>query len=71
MQAAARILKACRVEKRLTDNRIVLEDPGDIAGLLQRGPRARVLSEILILRIDLNSRDQRRRHADAQKRAVR
>src|SRR5207249_10971899 len=47
VQAAARKLEACGVEKRLTENRVVLEDAGDIAGLLQGSPRARILTKIL------------------------
>ena len=70
VQAAARKLEAGGVEKRLTENRVVLEDAGDIAGLLQGSPRARILTKILVLRVDLNACHQRWRHADAQERAV-
>jgi len=70
MQAAARILEAGGVYERLTEDGVVLENTRNVAGLLQGGPRSRVLTEILVLRIDLNSRDQGWRDANTKEGVV-
>src|SRR4029077_4854604 len=70
VQASARVLKAKFIEQRAADRRGVLPDDSKVTGLLDRGARTRILPEVLVLGVHLDSCNRGRRNASTNKRAV-
>jgi len=58
MQTAAGALEAKFVEPRIAQDGVVLKNDGEIAGLVEAGARAGVLTEDLVLRSGFNPSDE-------------
>ena len=70
MQTATCNLKAEFVKGAVVHNGVMLKSDVEVAGLIQPGARAGVLTKDLILRSGLDSGDQRGRNTDAQERSI-
>src|SRR6516165_5548658 len=55
VQTSPRVLKAELIKQRAADRRSVLPDDSKVTGLLHRSARTRILPEVLVLGVNLDS----------------
>src|SRR4029077_13250765 len=71
VQPTPRVLETRLVEKVVAKRCRMLRHYGQVAGLLVGGAIPGILPEVLVLRINLNSRDKGRRNAGPKERGIR